>query len=84
MRRIALVGALLVVLPVLPVQAGWLGGEGSKLPKAVRFTDSKGSETHKMAVHVLGQNRKYSNPAWGSDWSHAPKQQNRPLKRYLR
>jgi hypothetical protein len=82
--RIALVGALAVVLPVLPAQAGWLGTGGTKLPKPAAFMDKKANETHKMAVHVQKLNPKYNSPTWGSTFSATAKQENRPLKPYLR
>jgi hypothetical protein len=85
MRRILLLVAALG-LPAASVQAGWFGGGGPKLPKAIDtpILRPKVKDGHKVAPHVRNQPDKYNNPNWGANWKRLFRQRSRPLKPYLR
>lgn len=82
MRRFALAGILLAV-SVVPARAGWLGGGGPGLPKALNLNQPRVVIAH-GAPHVERQETKYGSPTWGSDWARAVKHPNRPLRPSLR
>jgi hypothetical protein len=86
MGRILLVVVAAFGLSAASAQAGWFGGGGGKLPKAIDspILRPKVKLSHKVAPHVRHESGKYSSPSWGGDWKRLLKQRSRPLKPYLR
>ncbi len=86
MGRILLIVVAALGLSAASAQAGWFGGGGAKLPKAIDspILRPKVKEGHKVAPHVLHESNRYNSPTWGGSWKRLLKARSRPLKPYLR
>ena len=76
---------LALAFAAVPAQAGWLGGGGAGLPKAVNLNQPRVDPVGHGAPRVTRLvSPKYGKPDWGFNLSRLPKQQIRPLRQSFR